>query len=136
MTKKAPKKTAAKPAFKGTPARGTEARKALESRDIGATKKAAASKKPADVALEQLAKVAAAVPSVTVVVEPVKGKKKAVAPVAPPPVAPVVPAPPPVAAALEKKEPADRSAAAKRAWITIRANRAAKAAGTPAASVQ
>ena len=32
------------------------------------------------------------------------------------------------AAAPAKKEPADRSAAAKRAWITIRANRAAAAA--------
>jgi hypothetical protein len=44
------------------------------------------------------------------------------------PVIPITAAPAPVAVPAVKKEPADRSDAAKRAWVTIRANRAAAAA--------
>ena len=52
------------------------------------------------------------------------GKK----PVEPPAVAVPTPAGPVAVPAADKKVPKDRSAAAKQAWVTIRANRAAAAA--------
>ena len=55
-------------------------------------------------------------------VEPIKAVEPVAAPAAPAAAGPVA------VPAAEKKVPKDRSAAAKQAWVTIRANRAAAAA--------